>query len=124
MRHLTQMPRIDVDVNLKLTMVEVQALEALAGYGIESFLKVFYEQMGKHYLEPHEQGLRSLFKAISSELPPIIQRYGAARQAFALSNPVVRNRQDYDTALDLAEERGRTKEAAAQRAAAQKDGAA
>lgn len=115
MRHLTQMPRVDLDVNLKLTMAEVQALEALAGYGIDGFLKVFYEQMGKHYLQPHEQGLRSLFKAISSELPPIISRHKNASKAFALADPMVVNRKDYDEAIARAEERGR--------AAAQKGGA-
>lgn len=120
MRHLTQLPRIDVDVNLKLTMAEVQALEALAGYGIENFLKVFYLHMGKHYLHPHEKGLRSLFDAIRGELPPIIRRYKSACEAFALANPRVLNRQDYEAALEAAEERGRTLEAKAQLSAAQK----
>lgn len=118
MRHLTQLPRIDVDVNLKLTMAEVQALEALAGYGIENFLKVFYQHMGKHYLQPHEKGLRSLFDAIRGELPPIIRRYKSACEAFTLANPRVLNRRDYEAALDAAEERGRAVAAKAQQAAA------
>lgn len=48
MRTLSQAPRIDVDVNLKLTMAQVQALDALAGYGADAFLKVFYKEMGVH----------------------------------------------------------------------------
>lgn len=123
MGRITQMPRIDVDVNLKLTMVEVQALDALAGYGIKSFLEVFYQHMGKHYLQPHEQGLRSLFETIRGELPPIIKRHENARRAFALADPRVLNRKDYDDAIARAIEIGRAQEAdaALQRAAAQKD---
>lgn len=96
---LTQQPRIEVDVDIKPSMTEVQALEALAGYGTKAFLEVFYKQMGKHYLEPHEAGLRSLFDTIRSELPPIIRRYQSAKQAFALANPVIRSREDHDALI-------------------------
>lgn len=99
MNRLTQWPRIEVDVNVKLSMAEVQALEALAGYGTDGFLEVFYKQMGKHYLQPHEAGLRSLFATISSELPPIIRRYQSAKKAFALANPVIRSREDHDALI-------------------------
>lgn len=114
---LTQRPSIEVDVNIKLSMAEVQALEALAGYGIKAFLEVFYKQMGKHYLEPHEAGLRSLFDTIRSELPPIIRRYKAARTAFALANPVIRSREDHDALIERVEVAAVE---AAQRAQAQK----
>lgn len=50
---------------LMLSEVEARALEALAGYGADAFLEVFYKHMGKHYLQPHESGLRSLFDSIS-----------------------------------------------------------
>lgn len=49
---------------LELNDAEVEALDALAGYGVDSFLKVFYEKLGRAYMEPHEAGLRSLFKAV------------------------------------------------------------
>lgn len=103
MSKLTQLPHINVDVGLNLTMAEVQALEALAGYGTDGFLEVFYKQMGTHYLQPHEAGLRSLFATIRSELPPIIARYKAARQAFALANPVIRSREDHDALISRVE---------------------
>ena len=118
MSKLTQLPRIDVDVGLKLSMAEVQALEALAGYGVDGFLEVFYKQMGKHYLQPHEAGLRSLFNTIRSELPPIIKRYKAARQAFTLANPVIRSRADHDALIAHVESAAVE---AAQRAQAQKE---
>jgi hypothetical protein len=51
-------------ITLVLDEEEAAALEALAGYGTKPFLKVFYEKMGRAYLEPHERGLVSLFEAI------------------------------------------------------------
>jgi hypothetical protein len=53
-----------VDFTQTFSEVEARALEALVGYGIEPFLKVFYEHMGRAYMQPHEQGLRSLFDSI------------------------------------------------------------
>lgn len=50
---------------LTLDEKEICALDALVGYGIDPFLKVFYEKMGRAYLEPHEAGLRSLFETVS-----------------------------------------------------------
>lgn len=95
-RRLLQMPRVEMDVAIRLTSAEVRALDALAGYGIEPFLKVFYAQMGQHYLKPHEAGLRSLFETVRSELPTLMRRHDAARQAFALADPVIRSRKDHD----------------------------
>lgn len=70
---------VKIDVDVKATMVlsevELRALDALVGYGIEPFLKVFYEKLGKHYLQPHEEGLRALFKNIATVTP------GPLRQA-------------------------------------------
>ena len=89
MSRLLQNPSLDVKVMLELNEDEIRALDALAGYGVEGFLKVFYKEMGQHYLRPHEAGLRSLFNVIRSDLPPIMRRAKAARTAFVLRNPVV-----------------------------------
>lgn len=96
MSRLLQRPKIEMNVSLELTSEEVRALYALAGYGIDGFLEVFYKQMGKHYLQPHEAGLRSLFKTIRETLPPIIARHDAAMQAFALADPVVKSRREHN----------------------------
>jgi hypothetical protein len=68
-RSMAKLERIGISVetvcSLQLNDEEVAALDALVGYGIESFLNVFYEKLGRAYLEPHEGGLRSLFKAVS-----------------------------------------------------------
>jgi hypothetical protein len=42
-------------VHLSMTLEEAKALDALAGYGADGFLKVFYEHMGRAYLQPYAQ---------------------------------------------------------------------
>lgn len=96
MSRLTQQPRVELSVGLQLNESEVRALDALAGYGADGFLEVFYKHMGKAYMLPHEAGLRSLFNTIRTELPAIIRRQDAAKQAFALKDPVIRSRADHD----------------------------
>ena len=51
-------------ITVALTESEAEALNAIVSYGDTEFLKVFYEYMGRAYLEPHEAGLRSLFHSI------------------------------------------------------------
>lgn len=99
MSRLTQKPRIELNVDVRLNESEIRALEALVGYGINPFLDVFYEHIGKHYLQPHEAGLRSLFGTIKSELNPILQRLDGAKKAFALQDPIVRSRAEHDQML-------------------------
>lgn len=76
-------------VTLHLTEVEAAALEAIIGYGTDSFLKVFYKHLGEHYLRPHEAGVRSLFKTIGRDVPHALARFQAARMAFMMPNPNV-----------------------------------
>ncbi len=95
-RRLTQRPRIELNVNLQLNEAEIRALDALVGYGDKAFLKVFYEQMGRTYLQPHEAGLISLFDTVRSNLRCILRRHDAALKAFALDDPVIRSRKEHD----------------------------
>lgn len=101
MTRLMQVPVVEVGATIKLTEAELRALEALAGYGDEGFLKVFYEHMGKHYLQPHEAGIKSLFAVIRADLNPILERADAAKKAFALRDPVIRSRVDHDALIAL-----------------------
>lgn len=55
---------MDVRVHLELTESEARALDGIFGYDVERFLKVFYEKMGRSYVEKHEAGVRSLHKTI------------------------------------------------------------
>ncbi len=43
---------------------EIKALDALAGYGVDQFIALFYKHMGRAYLEPHEAGLRSFLEVV------------------------------------------------------------
>ena len=75
-------PDLGLRISMSLSEAEARALEALAGYGSDAFLKVFYEHMGKAYLEPHEHGLRSLFEGIKENLPAICSRMDQAKKVF------------------------------------------
>lgn len=79
MSKLKSTSKVDVTTMLILSEEEVLALEALAGYGADAFLKFFYEKLGKHYLQPHEKGLRSLFETIQKELPAHVRKIKVAR---------------------------------------------
>lgn len=68
-------------VIIELTPLEAGALDALVGYGIEPFLKVFYEHMGESLLKPYEGGMRSLFETIkAAPLESFIRRTKDARK--------------------------------------------
>lgn len=96
MKRFIQQPYVETRATIELSEVEMRALEALIGYGVQPFLDVFYQHMGKHYLRPHEAGIRSLFKAIGSDIPDVLRRADAARQAFALDDPVIRSKKEHD----------------------------
>jgi hypothetical protein len=70
------------NVFLKLTEEEARALDALVGYGFKPFLKVFYEHLGKSYMEPHEKGCQSLFNHVRSQIPQHLSRIDVTRKAF------------------------------------------
>lgn len=57
-------PVVTATIVLHLSEAEAGALDALAGYGTDEFLRVFYDKMGKAYLQPYEKGLRSLFDSV------------------------------------------------------------
>lgn len=73
--------KFEFSIKFILTKGEAQALGALAGYNIEDFLKVFYEKLGKAYLQPHEKDLRNLFKEINANLSKEIYRIEEAEKA-------------------------------------------
>lgn len=74
-----------VSVNLKVTLElsesEVKALDGIFGYNVDAFLKVFYEKMGKAYVQPHEAGVRSLHATIRGILSGPIESIDQARRA-------------------------------------------
>jgi hypothetical protein len=73
------------EVTLVLSESEAKALDALVGYGPQNFLRVFYEKLGKAYLEPHERGLRSLFESVRNgegSVSNFLKRVHDARDVF------------------------------------------
>jgi hypothetical protein len=70
---------IEFRILLTLTIDEAAALNAIAGYGTDAFLKVFYQEMGKAYLEDYEDDLRTLFDKLQNEIPLEISKIEEAR---------------------------------------------
>lgn len=69
-----------------LSEAEAGALDALAGYGTDAFLEVFYEKLGKAYLKPYESGLRSLFDSVRNGPCSVRGILDSARDAKAVFN--------------------------------------
>ena len=82
MAQVTQQPKVEVTTQFTVTEVELRALDALAGYGDDAFIKVFYEHLGKAYMQKHEAGLRQFLQSVRNFAPGIIHRTDAARKAF------------------------------------------
>ena len=70
---------IRFSVHFVLDENQARALAALTAYGASSFLKVFYEHMGKTCLSPSESGLRRLFRAVDEQVLPELERIDTVR---------------------------------------------
>jgi hypothetical protein len=73
--------QVEFSIKFVLTKGEAKALDALAGYGTDPFLKCFYEHMGKSYLQPYEKELRNLFERIRQDLPKEVSKIETAETA-------------------------------------------
>ncbi|MNO13198.1 hypothetical protein D3C76_28270 [compost metagenome] len=82
MAKFKEQPKVEVTTQLTINEAELRALDALVGYGVDPFLKAFYEQLGKTYMQPHEAGLRELFETIRTNVPGILHRIDSDRKAF------------------------------------------
>lgn len=71
-------------IQLELTEEEARALDALVGYGGETFTKhflpTFYEKLGKHYMTPYEKGLAKLFDNIRQNIGSSLKKINQARE--------------------------------------------
>lgn len=65
---------INFEAVLHLTEPEIRAMDALVGYGIEPFIKAFYEKLGEAYMRDHEGGLRTFFESIEKQVRPELYR--------------------------------------------------
>lgn len=79
-----QKATVGLELVLVLSESEARALEAISGYDEEAVIKSFYSVCGKHHLQPHEEGMKTLLKTIRVEVPPILSRLDEARKVFNL----------------------------------------
>lgn len=82
MAKITQKPQVNCDIVFTVNESEARALDALAGYGDDAFIKTFYDGLGKAYMEKHEKGLRTFLQDVRTNLPSILSRLDNARVAF------------------------------------------
>lgn len=82
MAQLKDIPKVEVVTQFTVTEGELRALDALAGYGDDAFIKMFYSQLGETYLKPYEKDIREFLKSVRSMAAPILRRTDDARKAF------------------------------------------
>lgn len=70
-----------LSVTLELTEAEARALDGIFGYNVDSFLKVFYERMGRAYVDRHEAGVRALHNTIRGVVAGPLAELDRARKA-------------------------------------------
>ena len=71
-----------LNLAIELSEEEVRALYEITRYDVESFLKVFYEKMGKAYLEKYQTGVRTFFNSFTREAGPWLTKADEAREVF------------------------------------------
>jgi hypothetical protein len=82
MAKIYQAPKVDMALTFVVNESEARALDALAGYGDDAFIKAFYDTLGKAYMVEHEAGLRTFLKDVRGFLPGALERLDKARKAF------------------------------------------
>ncbi|TXH51878.1 MAG: hypothetical protein E6Q97_17520 [Desulfurellales bacterium] len=63
---------LDVKATFTIDEEEARALDALAGYGEDAFIKAFYDVLGKAYMKNHEDGLRRFLGSIRNVVNPAL----------------------------------------------------
>lgn len=70
---------IDFRATLEVNEAEIMALDGILGYSVNAFLEVFYEKMGRTYVQPYESGVRSLHENLRKQLAPLVATIKEAR---------------------------------------------
>ena len=76
-------PQLTVSVVIQIDEIEARALDALAGYGDDAVIKMFYESCGRCYMEPYEKGLRSFLTTIRGSVSDSLNSIDEAREHLA-----------------------------------------
>ena len=82
MAKLEAKTKLDLSVSFTVNESELRALDALAGYGDDAFIEMFYKNLGEAYMKPHEAGMREFLKSIRSMASPVLSQTDKARKAF------------------------------------------
>jgi hypothetical protein len=92
----TYTPRANVELSVTLTLneAEAKAIDALVGYGVDGFLKVFKAQLGEAYMRGNEDGLKSFFESSRHSLPGLLRRAEDARLVFRGTHNAVERKRD------------------------------
>lgn len=75
---------VRITATLQLTEGQLRALDALAGYGDDAFLRAFYVKLGQHYMQPFERDLRELFTMIRDSVPDALRVVKEAKEKLGL----------------------------------------
>ena len=73
-------PKITMNASFTVDEEELRALDALAGYGDDAFIKHFYAKLGESYMRPHEAGLRKFLCSIREQVPSHLAVLKRARE--------------------------------------------
>lgn len=73
-------PEVTITATIEFTENELNALDAMVGYGDDAFFKAFYIRIGKHYMKPFERDLRALFAKIRSDAIPALHEIREIRK--------------------------------------------
>ena len=77
---------VNIKANISFAEADLKALDALVGYGIDPFLKVFYKELGEAYMKPYEANLRALFKTIEGNVPQALVKVDQVRKTLLSSD--------------------------------------
>jgi hypothetical protein len=81
---ITIKTEVSITATVELTEGALRALEAMAGYGDEAFLKAFYVKLGRSYLQPVERDVRELFRLVRAKVPPALRAVKEARKGLGI----------------------------------------
>ncbi|RTK92522.1 MAG: hypothetical protein EKK61_03745 [Rickettsiales bacterium] len=65
---------VNIKIDITLNYQEAQALLQITRYNTNSFLEGFYNKLGKSYLEPYQDGVKSLFSTLRGQLPDTLNK--------------------------------------------------
>jgi len=71
--------QVSYGASIQLTEIELRALEAMVGYGYDSFIKAFKEKLGSHYMNGYEKGMKQLFEDVRDQVGPALRKIDRLR---------------------------------------------